>query len=156
MNLIIRQYTDKDAPYLVDLFRKTVHTVCARDYSPEQLNAWAPVEIDIDRFSTRLKNSFTLVALEDESFAGFASLLADGCVDMFYVSADSQGSGVGSMLMNAIEIEARSKGLKFLFSDVSLSAREFFTRKGFRIEREYTKTVSETEFRNAIMRKDLP
>lgn len=155
MNLIFRQFTDNDSPQLVELFRHTVHTVCRSDYSPEQLNAWAPENIDIERFSTRLTNSFTLIALEGKTYAGFASLLTDGCVDMFYVSADSQGSGVGSLLMNALETEARLRGLKSLYSDVSLTAREFFLRKGFRIEKELTKTVSGIEFRNAIMKKDL-
>lgn len=153
MNL--RQFTDTDVSHLIELFRITVHSVCAKDYSQEQLKAWAPEKIDQERFLNRLKASFTLVALDGNSYAGFASLLGDGCVDMFYVSADFQRHGVGNLLMSALEGEARSRKLSSLYSDVSLTAREFFRRKGFLTEKEYTKAVSGVEFPNAIMRKKL-
>ena len=42
MNIHIRTYTSKDCLLLAQLFYDTVHTVNARDYTPEQLQAWAP------------------------------------------------------------------------------------------------------------------
>ena len=37
----IRPYRSSDCPALAELFYQTVHAVNARDYSPEQLDAWA-------------------------------------------------------------------------------------------------------------------
>ena len=43
----IRPYRSSDCPALAELFYQTVHTVCARDYSPEQLDAWADGRVEL-------------------------------------------------------------------------------------------------------------
>ena len=40
--MFIRPYRSAGCPALAELFYETVHTVCAGDYPPEQLDAWAP------------------------------------------------------------------------------------------------------------------
>ena len=52
----IRPYRSSDCPALAELFYQTVHTVCARDYSPEQLDAWADgrVELAVDLACQRM------------------------------------------------------------------------------------------------------
>ena len=40
MNIHIRNYAPEDCLILARLFYDTVHTVNARDYTPEQLEAW--------------------------------------------------------------------------------------------------------------------
>lgn len=120
-----------------------------------QLDAWAPAVIDRGRWAQRLSASYALVAEEAGRVAGFASLLEDGCVDMFYVSADHQSRGVGARLLSALEAEAKRNGLTRLYSDVSLTARRFFLRSNFVIQREYDKTLDSLVFRNAIMTKEL-
>ena len=42
----LRAYQSGDLPAILNLFRDTVHTVCARDYTRAQLDAWAPAELD--------------------------------------------------------------------------------------------------------------
>ena len=49
--MIYRAYTSKDLAAVVRLFQETVHTVCAADYTPVQLDAWASTYIKI--FSAR-------------------------------------------------------------------------------------------------------
>ena len=39
--MIIRKYKSTDCKYLAQLFYDTVHSVNSKDYSKEQLNAWA-------------------------------------------------------------------------------------------------------------------
>lgn len=43
----IRRYRSSDVEEVVRLFRDTVHTVNVADYTAEQLDAWAPSDIDI-------------------------------------------------------------------------------------------------------------
>ena len=45
--MIYRAYTSKDLAAVVRLCQETVHTVCAADYTPVQLDAWAPKELDM-------------------------------------------------------------------------------------------------------------
>jgi putative acetyltransferase len=58
----IRRFVESDTPSLINLFRTTVHTVCAKDYSQEQLEVWAPENIDATKWTNRFKNSFTVIA----------------------------------------------------------------------------------------------
>lgn len=151
----IRPFKLGDTPILIDLFRKTVHTICRKDYSQEQLDAWAPKEIDASKWTTRFASSFTVIAEDGRQVAGFANLENDGCVDMFYVAAEYQSQGVGSRLLESIEQEAKRQGLKKLHSDVSLTARPFFLSKGFAVENEYSKKVGAVTFPNTIVVKNL-
>jgi putative acetyltransferase len=41
-DVVIRDYRSSDATAIVKLFYETVHLVNWRDYSPEQIEAWAP------------------------------------------------------------------------------------------------------------------
>ena len=41
--MTIREYHSSDLREIVELFYDTVHTVNAKDYTPEQLNAWAEI-----------------------------------------------------------------------------------------------------------------
>ena len=47
---MIREYRTEDRDALVQLFVETVHQVNARDYTPAQLDAWAPREQDLERW----------------------------------------------------------------------------------------------------------
>jgi GNAT superfamily N-acetyltransferase len=151
----IRLFKNSDTSDLIELFRNTVHTVCKRDYSVEQLNTWAPKDIDAGKWATRFINSYTVVAEHEGQLAGFANLEANGCIDMFYVGASHQRQGVGSLLFEALESEAKIRGLKRLYSDVSITARQFFLSKEFVVEREYSKNVGAVTFPNTMMAKQL-
>lgn len=155
LTMKIRRFTSTDTPDLIELFRHTVHTVCTLDYSPEQLNAWAPQSIDTDKWTLRFARTFTVVAESEGQLVGFANLADDGCVDMLYVTATMQSQGVATRLISVLEDEARRLGIKRLYSDVSLTARKFFLSKGFTLENEYSKKVGEVIFPNAIMGKQL-
>ena len=151
----IRSFKTNDTFALIELFRKTVHTVCSQNYSQEQLEAWAPKEIDENKWTARFEQSFTLVAEDSRRVVGFVNLELDGGIDMFYVAADYQSRGVGKQLLGALEKEARHRGFEKLYSDVSLTARSFFLSKGFHVEKEYSKTVGSVVFPNAVMVKKL-
>ena len=38
----VRRYQDGDAKFLSQIYCNTIHTVNAKDYTKEQLDAWAP------------------------------------------------------------------------------------------------------------------
>lgn len=151
----IRPFTPLDTQRLIDLFRQTVHTVGRSKYTQEQLNAWAPESIDVKRWTIRFESTFTLVAERGDQILGFINLESKGCVDMLYVNASIQNQGVASALYAALESEAKNRGLKMVYSDVSLTARHFFLSKGFVVQKEYIKEVSGVRFLNAMMVKDL-
>ncbi|OWK40348.1 putative acetyltransferase [Fimbriiglobus ruber] len=145
----IRHFRPDDIPTLVALFRDTIRRVNSRDYSPEQVRAWAPDDVDPARWAT-LTDRFTVVAEMGGHVAGFADLETDGHVDRFFVHADYQRQGVGRALLAALVAEAVRVGMGRLFAEVSITARPFFTRHGFSVLAEQViqvRGVSMTNFR---------
>ncbi|QDV34336.1 GNAT family N-acetyltransferase [Tautonia plasticadhaerens] len=149
----IRPYRPEDAPALLDLFRDTIRRVNARDYGPEQIRAWASDEIDPGAWASRFSGRFVAVAEVEGRLAGFAELEPDGHIDRFYVSADHQGMGVGSGLMEVVEEEARRLGIAELSAEASLTARPFFERRGFEVRSPQEVVLRGVSFRNFRMSK---
>jgi putative acetyltransferase len=86
--------------------------VSRKHYTPAQLRAGAPDEIDRERWARRRADNWTWAAEFDQRPVGFIDLGADGYVDMLYVHADHQGQGVARALLAAVEA-ASSSGMGF-------------------------------------------
>lgn len=48
--MIIREYRPADCKELAELFYHTVHIVNAKDYTKEQLDAWATGKVDLKKW----------------------------------------------------------------------------------------------------------
>jgi putative acetyltransferase len=153
--MILRSYRPSDAPVLLALFRETVRRINARDYNPEQIQAWASEEIDPSVWEDRFRDRFAIVAEEGDVIAGFTELEPDGHIDRFFVSAEHQGMGVGRGLMDRIVAEAHGRGLPRLYLEASITARTFFERQGFVVLGQQTVTVRGVDFLNYRMERRL-
>jgi putative acetyltransferase len=40
----LQHFQRADIPAIVQLFQQTIHQINSRDYTPEQVNAWAPAD----------------------------------------------------------------------------------------------------------------
>jgi putative acetyltransferase len=152
--IAIRAFRLDDIPALFDLFHGTVHRVNSRDYTPEQLRAWSPGELDAARWAT-LADRYTIVAECEGRVAGFADLESNGHIDRFFTHADFQGRGVGSAMMAAILFEAGRLDVPQLFAEVSITARPFFERHRFVVLAEQQVVVREVALTNYRMERRL-
>ncbi|WP_207779287.1 GNAT family N-acetyltransferase [Zavarzinia aquatilis] len=130
-SLALRPFAPEDVGPLMALFRDSVRKVARRDYSDEQVRAWAPDEMDIAAFGARLGRQTVLVAIEGEAIAGFAALDGQGHIDLLFVHPDHQRKGAGRLLLQGMEDAARATGLPRLSAHVSLTARPLFEAMGF-------------------------
>lgn len=151
----VRPYRTDDAPALLALFRDTIRRVNSRDYSPEQVRAWAPDDIDEQAWAARFAGRFVAVAELQGRPAGFAELEADGHVDRFFVSADHQGRGVGRALMRVLVAEALRLGLRRLYLEASITARPFFESQGLTTLAPQVVSLRGVEFTNYRMERRL-
>ena len=98
----IRPYRSSDCPALAELFYQTVHAVNARDYSPEQLDAWADGRVELAAWDASFRAHDTRVAVEGGVIVGFADLGPDGYLDRLYVHRDWQVERRGVLLTNFV------------------------------------------------------
>jgi putative acetyltransferase len=133
MPIDVRRYRSSDLAGLIALFRDTVRRINGRDYSQQQVMAWAPDDIDARRWRHRFDSKEVWVADLDGAPVGFVDVARDGLIDMLYVHADHQGVGIASRLLRTVEASARARGLLRLFTEASITARPFFEHRGFRV-----------------------
>jgi putative acetyltransferase len=133
MPIDVRRYRPTDLAGLIALFRDTVRRINGRDYSQQQVMAWAPDDIDARRWIHRFDSKEVWVADLDGAPVGFVDVARDGLIDMLYVHADHQGIGIASRLLRTVEASARARGLLRLFTEASITARPFFEHRGFRV-----------------------
>ncbi len=155
MPLAVRRFRGRHPDDLIALFRDTVRRVNARDYTREQILAWAPDKIDAERWAERLRRKTVFVAHLDSALVGFGDLEADGRIDMLYVHAGHQRRGIGRALLQRLEAAARRRGTACLEVDASITARGFFERHGIRLTATQQVEHNGQWFINHRMRKSL-
>ena len=149
----IRPYQPGEEPQLRELFYNTVHNVNQRDYTPEQRNAWAPAQYDVNAWARRLLESEPFVALDNDTIVGFADVQSDGYIDFFFCHHAYQGKGVGKALMQHILKTGKRYGVKRFYANVSITAKLFFQHYGFDVVRQQQKEVRGVVLTNFLMEK---
>ena len=151
----IRPYNDTDLDTLIELFAGSVRQVASRDYSPAQIEAWAPVAVNREHWATRLGSRPTYVAEASGQIVGFSDLEPDGHIDMLFVHADHQGKGVARALLDHIKHRAHEQGIDRLFTEASITACPFFERNLFEVIEAQDVELRGQTFRNYRMAKSI-
>jgi putative acetyltransferase len=153
--VILRPYRESDAAATLDVFRRAIRTTASRDYTPEQVAAWASDEIDVAAWSARRAAHRTVLAEVDGRVVGFTDVDEQGYVDMLFVDPDVGRTGVASALVGWVLETARDLGATELSTHASLTARPFFERQGFEVVVEQHPVLRGVELTNFVMRRDL-
>ncbi len=151
----VRRFEAGDEPALRQLFFETIRNVNRRDYSDEQVRAWAPDDYDPERWAQKVRKLNPFVCEIDGEIAGYADLQPSGYIDHFYVNRHYQRQGVGSELFHHIEEPAQATGLKELSADVSITARPFFEHFGFEVVERQRVTINNVVLGNFRMIRKL-
>jgi len=151
----IRRFMDGDESALLRVFLSSVRDIASRDYTPEQIEAWAPTNINQQKWFSHIKELRPFVVEIDGEIVGYADVKINGYIDHFYVAGNGSKRGVGTLLMARIHEEARLLGIGDLTSDVSKTAEAFFLHHGFQVvERRFPVRCGVT-LENARMQKRL-
>lgn len=151
----IRLFAPPDADQIARLFHETVRQVNLGDYSSDQVEAWAPDDLDFRNWVEVCANRYTYVADAAGVIIGFAELEPNGHIDCFYCHKDYQRRGVGRQLYQSIEAKALDLKLYRLFVEASITAKPFFQRVGFAVVREQQVARRGIWFTNYAMEKFL-
>jgi putative acetyltransferase len=153
----IRAYAAGDAEALGALFYASVRQAGRRDYSAEQVAAWAPAPAPPERVHLRASDGrLLLVAIDAQNEpVAYIDLEADGHIDHLYCRPDAVGTGVASRLYDALEATARRQGLARLYTEASEAARRLFQRKGFAVIQRRDFAIGGVDIHNYAMEKAL-
>lgn len=152
----LRKLSEEDIPVLQTLFRETVLHVNVRDYTREEVEDWASCGDSVEHMKDLLaRNDYVAALNERDEIIGFSSMNAEGYLHSLFVHKDYQQVGVGSLLLSAVEKKAREYGVAEITSEVSLTARSFFEKRGYEVVKVQKRRANRLELTNFVMRKRL-
>jgi len=151
----IRQAELKDIEAISKLYYDTIVTVNVKDYSDEQILAWASTFNNEEGWVRRMEEQSFCVATEGTKILGFASLDTNGYLDLLYVHKDHQHQGIGSKLLAEMERIGKEEEFDEINVQSSITAQPFFEAHGFNITGEKHKLVNNVPFTNTILVKKI-
>lgn len=151
--MLLRLFRPDDLIEILQLFRDTVHQVCAHDYNEAQRNAWAPEKLDEKRWLETLSSNYTVVTEQDGLITGFGDMEPSGYFNRLFVHKDYQGCGIAGLIAAALEQYVADKQIGFITVDASITAKPFFEKRGYKVIKEQQVERNGQIFTNFRMEK---
>ena len=155
MQITTRQALPEDLDNILLLFKETIETINAKDYSYEQIRAWSNGAYKKEKWLVKIKEQFFLIASDQNKIVGFGSMTNSGYLDLLYVSKDYQRMGIAKMIYDNLLEFAKANGLDEIISDVSITAKPFFEKEGFETIHEQQVFIDGILLKNFKMAKSL-
>ncbi|SCJ89915.1 putative acyltransferase [uncultured Clostridium sp.] len=151
----IRRYESRDCNDIIKLFYDTVHTINSKDYAEDELNAWAPKDIDISLWDKSFLKNYTIVFILDNVIVGFGDINETGYLDRLYIHKDYQRRGIAKKIVDNLECYVKKFGVDYITTEASITAKPFFERMGYKIIKEQQVEKREEYLTNYIMKKHI-
>jgi putative acetyltransferase len=124
-------------------------------YTEAERSAWVPAPRAGPAWNERLAAQDVIIAEKFGEEVGFMSLAAGGYVDFAFLRPAARGQGLFRVMLDRIEARARAKGMKRLWSHVSLNAEPAFTALGFTVRRREVVSIGSERLARCEMEKSL-
>ncbi|MGC4044063.1 MAG: GNAT family N-acetyltransferase [Armatimonas sp.] len=134
MSLEIRAATVDDAAAICEVHLASIRTLCARDYSPEQIDAWCEGKSPADYVNAIECGGNLVVAVVGGAVIGFGGIYLQppvAEVKAVYVHPEATGQGAGRGILEALEVQAMEAGCAELSLPASLTAQRFYANNGY-------------------------
>ena len=131
--MLLRRYRSADCKTLAKLFYDTDHNVNIRDYSAEQVCAWADGNVDLAAWDKSFSEHYTVIVEGNGVIVGFGDITEGGYLDRLYVHKDYQRRGVGSAICDELESYPDTDELTV---HASITAQPFFISRGYSVVKE--------------------
>ena len=151
----IYRATKQDVCMITQLFRDTIQNVNSKDYPADEIEDWSSWWTDHDKWQERIEEQYFIKAMIDDKTVGFSSLASDGYLDFMFTHKDYQRHGVAGNLIRKIEKKAKEQSNDLIYSDVSITAKGFFERHGYIVEKQQFKKSRNKELINFGMTKTI-
>ena len=149
---MIRHYKSGDHIALAEIFSKAVQEIASYDYTQEQCDAWASLDINYAHWERRceLKRPF-ISQNANGDIEGFLELDPDGHIDCAYVNPNYQRRGVVTRLCKHAIQTCFNFGIDRIYVEASICAMPLFQKLGFVVMTEKLVRIGEEELKNYEM-----
>ncbi len=147
--ITIEKYNSEMVSELWQVYFTSIRLVCSNNYSKEQIEVWAPENLDINLVRQKMDQIKPFVAMLGDKIIGYADLQTDGLIDHFFVHGKYQGLGAGAALMTHIVNEGSH--MPKLYSYVSNTAKAFYRKYGFVVKNVRLEKIRGCGLENNLM-----
>jgi len=127
----IRKAKLNDAKRASLMVGKTLEEINSKDYNTSQIEVFKEKNT-VEEIRKRIKESDMYLAFAGDKLVGSVAFHNKRFWQL-YVRPSFVGKGVGSALMDYIEIFARKKGLKKVKLYSTITAKDFYLERGYKI-----------------------
>lgn len=136
MGFIIRRAIHSDAEDIINVHVKSIRDVCAKDYTVEQIEAWAGRKFKPEMWIQAMDRDYIWVIEYDSKVTGFGHLAImdeETCEVMgLYFVPSAIGQGLGKKIFQEFLSVAKKNQSKKMRLHSTLTARSFYESLGFR------------------------
>ena len=135
----IRRAIPKDAPEIHSAHMRSIQTLCSKDHSPEEIQAWGHRDYNENlRIENILKHP-VWVAEQNNSIEGYGQIVlkkndgnTEGHIVALYLTPEVSGSGLGKRLLERLINEARRRGATVVRLESTITALKFYEKNDFK------------------------
>jgi putative acetyltransferase len=150
-----RLATILDLEEMKQVYVDTIQTVCKNDYTPEEIAMWSSSVNKTQRWLDVIQTQYVLLAEIEGQIVGYGTLKDSDYIDFFYVHKNFQRRGIADKLLSRLELQAKKHLVSKISSDISITAKPFFEKKGYQVIRRQENQRGEIVLINYKMEKIL-
>ena len=114
-----------------ELICGNLKNINSRDYTPEQIEAWASVNSP-GRIRNSIEKNKIFVLVDGDQIMGVCSLNPEtGMLGSFFVKYNYHNRGYGTELLKYVENYAERRGIRVLNVNSTITAYYFYARRGY-------------------------
>lgn len=153
--MILKNAVLSDLEEMQKLYIETIQSVCKKDYNEAQREAWISGAKNTERWIAVIETQLVLLVIIKDQIIGFGTLKDGNYIDFFYIHKDFQRQGIADKLLTELELEAKKQHSKMITSDISITAKPFFEKKGYIVKAQQKNIRLGIELINYKMEKHL-
>jgi putative acetyltransferase len=153
--MIIRKATIDDIQAILKIHTRSVESLCAHDYAPNQIQAWVRNK-NPENYVEVIQRDPTYVAEITGAIVGFIRFRpSTNELSSIFVDPDFIRMGIASSLFKKACDEAKRLDMKVFWLDASLTAVPFYNAMGFHNQGTTTHKFSGVDLKCVRMHKYL-
>ncbi|MCK1274716.1 GNAT family N-acetyltransferase [Bradyrhizobium sp. 61] len=149
-HVVIRSMAEADVSDVHNIHTNCLQTSLANHYTRQQLQAWLTGRTPQGYWRSQQAGSPYLVATINNTIVGYANWTDDELMSLF-VRPDFQKARIGTKLFEACDEQAELSHVK-----ATLGAVDFYSRFGFKVEREGYDVKRDVRIPHIFMRRPKP